>query len=182
MKKSLLLSNALVVFKDGASVADTRLLREGIGKVVLNLDKALANPNGKNDIILQAKDMIDIPYNNDIVMVGGQVLDPISMKYEADSANIKFYINAAGGFAENPWKDRISVKYANGENKTTKRIFFIRKYPKVKPGSIVTVPRKPEKKEGQKFDTKELSTITGSVVTSLSTLVTLYFLITNKPG
>ncbi len=166
--------------QDQVSVADGRLTRKVIGRIVLNLEKAMKEPNGKYDIILSDGDEILIPYTNDIVSIAGQVLVPTSMKYEADSAGVKFYINAAGGFDEDPWKDRISVEYSNGQIKTTKRIFFIRKYPPVKPGSIVTVPKKPERKEEEKFDFGKFSALTSSIISSLTAITTIYFIL-NPP-
>jgi polysaccharide biosynthesis/export protein len=157
-----------------ANSADGRIRRKNLGRVVLNLEKAIAQPGGKFDMILNDADEIEIPLINDIVTVTGQVIFPVSMKFEADSADIKYYINAAGGFNERPWKDRINVQYANGQTKTTKRIFFIRKYPKVSPGSIVNVPSKPTRKDGEGVSIQEYSAIVTSLISTVTALVTIY--------
>jgi polysaccharide biosynthesis/export protein len=161
-------------FIEGASPSDARLTRALVGKIIINLSNAVNNPNGKSDMILQNGDVLDIPLVNDIVGITGQVLEPINMKYESDSNSIKYYVNSAGGFSKNPWKDRISVKYANGRNVTTKRIFFVRKYPKVRPGCLITVPEKPEKPEGSGLKLADLTALTGSIISSLSVLISAW--------
>ena len=42
------------------------------------------------------------------------------------------------------WRKRIFVTYANGKSRRTKNLFFMHFYPKVKEGSTVTVPSRPE--------------------------------------
>ncbi len=50
------------------------------------------------------------------------------------------YIGAAGGFAYRADKDKVSVRYANGETRTVRRSVFISSAPKPGPGSEVFVP------------------------------------------
>jgi hypothetical protein len=57
---------------------------------------------------------------------------------------VKYYINTSGGWAEKPDKGRIYVKYPDGSSDMT-HSFIFRSYPKVKPGSQIIVPTKPER-------------------------------------
>jgi protein involved in polysaccharide export with SLBB domain len=133
--------------KIGAFVEGTSLTRGSVGNVVINLKEALNNPNCKANLIVKNGDAISIPKINEIIIIKGQVQTPINIIAESESKSVRYYIDAAGGFGEKPWKDRISVRYPNGKLKSTKRIFFIRKYPTVTKGCLVYIPRKPDRKE-----------------------------------
>lgn len=153
-------------FSDGA-----KLNRSIIGPVVIDLHSALKNIGSKQDLILRDGDQIIIPMQNEIVSVRGEVQQAINIKYDFDNSSIGYYINSAGGFGEKPWKKRINVKYQNGKMKTTKNFLFFHFYPKVKPGSLVTVPKKPEKTEKVKIS--EIFTYAFSSISTLATLVIL---------
>ncbi len=153
-------------FAEGA-----KLIRGSVGAVVIDLPSALSKTGGKQDIILRDSDVIIIPPVSDIVTVKGEVQQPVNIKYDKDNSSINYYIGSAGGFGERPWRSRINVKYLSGKIKNTKNFLFIHVYPKVKPGSIVTVPRKKEREEKAKFS--EIFTYTLSAITTLATLLVL---------
>ena len=54
---------------------------------------------------------------------------------------LKYYVKSVGGFNENSNKSKIYVINANGLAKTTKTFLFFRKYPKIKKGSEIIVPK-----------------------------------------
>jgi polysaccharide biosynthesis/export protein len=162
--------------KESAFLEGAIFTRKGAGVIAINLKNVINDKSEKYNIILKDGDLIYIPKKNELVSIKGQVLAPSNIFGELGAVNVKQYINAAGGFSEDPWKDRISVTYPNGKIKTTKRIFFIRKYPKVVQGCIVNVPRKPAPKENQ-FSWKDASTFTSSVLGTMATLVSTYALL-----
>lgn len=149
----------------------TKLFRNKVGPVVIDLPAALQKNGGKQDIILRDSDVIVIPPVNDIVSVRGEVQQAVNIKYDKDNSTIAYYINSAGGYGDRPWKSRVNVKYLNGRIKNTRNFLFFHFYPKVKPGSMVTVPRKPEKENKTKFS--ELFTYSLSAITTLATLLVL---------
>ncbi len=51
-----------------------------------------------------------------------------------------YYISAAGGFSYRADKGKVSVKYANGEVRTTRKPLFVSRTPKPGPGSEEFVP------------------------------------------
>lgn len=63
-----------------------------------------------------------------------------------DGWNAKKYIKHSGGFGPRAYKKLTYVVHANGESESVRHILFFRKYPKVRPGSEVVVPQKPEPK------------------------------------
>ncbi|MCC6447282.1 MAG: SLBB domain-containing protein, partial [Chitinophagaceae bacterium] len=148
-----------------------KLFRKNIGPVIIELNTALNKAGNKQDLILKDGDELLIPQINEIVSVRGEVQQPINIKFDADNSAVSYYINASGGFGENPWKKRINVRYQNGKSKNTKNFLFFHFYPKVKQGSVVTVPQKPERKEKTKFS--DVMTYTLSSLSTLATLVIL---------
>ncbi len=145
-----------------------KLYRKGIGQVVIDLKEAMKKSGNKYDLFLQNGDTLLIPTVNDIVSVIGQVQSPINIKFDKENTSVLNYIDAAGGFGEDAWKKRISVKKQNGRLKRTKSFMFFNFYPKVTQGSIVTVPKKPEKKG---VDLKDVISYTVSIASTLATII-----------
>ncbi|HQY13043.1 MAG TPA: hypothetical protein PK133_12550, partial [Ferruginibacter sp.] len=112
--------------------------------VSIDLYRAMKYKNSKYDIILQEGDVIFIPEINPFVNVKGIVQSPLKLTYDKEHTNVGYYIDKAGGYGIRPWKKRIFVTYANGKSKRTTSIFFMHFYPRVKEGSTVTVPLRPE--------------------------------------
>jgi polysaccharide biosynthesis/export protein len=166
--------------KSSAFADAATLSRNPIGLVVINLPIAVKNPKTKNDITLKNGDAIIVPKVNNMIVVRGQVIKPINVLNDGTDYKLLDYISMCGGFGERPWKDRISVQYANGKNKSTKRIFFVRHYPKVLPGSIVTIPQKPIRKEYD-FSWRDTQSIMGSVLTTMGSLTTAWAIIKSIP-
>ena len=59
---------------------------------------------------------------------------------------ISYYIKNAGGVTDKGWWKKTYVVYANGSASASYDFLGIRKHPKVKPGSKIIVPEKPERK------------------------------------
>lgn len=154
-------------YLDGA-----RLIRPKIGQIVIDLPNAMKVNGSKQDIVLRDSDIIIIPSINDIVQVRGEVQVPINIKFEKQNSSVKYYIGAAGGYGDNPWRSRINVKYANGKVAKTKNFLFFRKFPKVKEGSTVRVPERPKREN--KIDLKDILTITTTFLTTAATLILVY--------
>lgn len=112
--------------------------------VSIDLYRALKYKNSKYDIVLQEGDVIFIPEINPFVSVKGTVQSPLKLTFDKEHTGVGYYIDKAGGFGIKPWRRRIFVTYANGKSRRTKNFFFIHFYPKVKEGSTVTVPVRPE--------------------------------------
>ena len=111
----------------------------------IDLNEILKNPDSKYNMILKSGDVLTIPSLKEIVKVDGEVLVPSLMRFDS-SYDLRDYINNSGGFAENALKSKIYVVYLNGQIKATKRFLFFKSYPKLEPGALVIVPKKPVKK------------------------------------
>lgn len=112
--------------------------------VGINLDKIIANPGSKYDLLLLDGDSIKVPQKLETVSVKGQVLYPVKIRFDKQN-DLSYYINAAGGFSKRAAKKRTYIIYANGSVKSTTRFFLFNNYPSVKAGSQIFVPDKGEK-------------------------------------
>ncbi len=153
-----------------------KLIRPNVGQIVIDLPSALSKNGSKQDIVLRDSDIIIVPSVNEIVQVRGEVQIPVNIKFDKENTSVKYYIGAAGGLGDNPWRSRINVKYASGKVKSTKNFLFFRKYPSVKEGSTVRVPTKPKKEN--KTELKDVVAITTTFLTTISTLILVYFTVT----
>jgi protein involved in polysaccharide export with SLBB domain len=124
--------------------AKTTLAEVDNEPVSIDLYRALKYKNSKYDIILQEGDVVFIPEINPFVNVKGTVQSPLKLTFDKEHSSVRYYIDKAGGFGIKPWRKRIYVTYANGKSRRTRNLFFIHFYPRVKEGSTVMVPTRPE--------------------------------------
>src|SRR5437867_176982 len=110
-----------------------------VGRVNIDLHKALGDTTSGSNIILQPGDSIDIPEYQPAVKVGGAVNSPGSVLWKR-GAGLDYYLEGAGGFSNRASKSKVSVKYANGEVRTRKRALLFSSDPRPGPGSEVFVP------------------------------------------
>lgn len=78
-----------------------------LGKVIVSDDGNIAN------ILLEQGDKIVIPYQTDLVQIGGEVLMPQAVVFNKD-ATIDDYVAWAGGFTDRAEDKRIAIVRANG--------------------------------------------------------------------
>jgi protein involved in polysaccharide export with SLBB domain len=149
-----------------AFVEGARLVRPfaEAGTVDVKLAEALRNPGGPADPILNPGDTLIVPEYIATVRVEGAVNSPTSVLYRP-GAGLDYYIENAGGYARNADKGRVHVRYANGAARVKSRFLFFTSKPQPGPGSVITVPVKPE---GEPFKPTEffasLAQIAASVV------------------
>lgn len=132
----------------------------------INLDEILRRPHGKNDLILQNGDIIQVPKLLQTVKVNGEVLRPNSIVYTG-KRSFKSYINGAGGFTQEALKRGAFIQYANGSVAATKKFLFFNNYPAVKPGAEIFVPNRGPK---ERVGTQGWIAI-GTAIVSMSAMV-----------
>ena len=108
-------------------------------KVSINLKKALLNPTGKFDLILENGDYIYVPPNPMTVEVKGAVNKPALFQFRT-GAKINDYIEMAGGFAPGADRSELIVQLPNQEAARRKMFLFFKLNMKVLPGSVIEVP------------------------------------------
>lgn len=104
--------------------------------VGIELNKILANPYQRGDLLVLDGDIIMVPKELETVKVMGEVLNPNNVVY-VKGKSLKYYVNQAGGFTDNALKKRVFVQYANGAVKGKDG-----SYPEVKPGAEIVVPKR----------------------------------------
>ena len=124
------------------SQRDETITFEGIAlkevyPVGIDLQEAMENPGSDADIVLRDDDAIFIPQYNGTTRVMGAVLYPNTITYK-DGKSVKYYIKSSGGFDNTARKRRAFVIHMNGMVESGLSA-------KVKPGSIIIVPSKPDR-------------------------------------
>ncbi|GEP89440.1 capsule polysaccharide transporter [Chitinophaga terrae (ex Kim and Jung 2007)] len=147
---STLLNYKLALFysklEDSSSISSVaKMMNRKYQLLGINLEDVLKRPGSKYDILLEEGDVLKIPKKLQTVQLFGEVYFPKKIRVD-NGSSFKDYIRGAGGFTSAALKRRSYVVYPNGEVKSTRKIFFFNKYPKVKPGSEVFIPSKKEKK------------------------------------
>ncbi|MEZ5009181.1 MAG: SLBB domain-containing protein [Chitinophagales bacterium] len=171
-------------FLDGA-----KMIREDrdLGKVFLNMERAMRRPNSKYNYILKEGDFIEVPRIQELVTISGTVAYPF---IDADSTisgaftsgkRAKYYIRNYGtGFTKRSFKKHTYVVYANGQVKDTKRFFGARIYPKVDQGATIHVPYKAPKAKREKTPLSERKSpliVLESFLATTTSGLTLYLLL-----
>lgn len=121
--------------------------QDSLGFLIMRLDEILDDPSSLYNHVLLEGDSLFIPKVNNFVKISGATTfiqqsdeTEVNAPY-IEGKNALYYINNyAGGFADNARRDKIIVRYPNGEVKQVKKTFlFGRKYPDVQPGSTINV-------------------------------------------
>jgi len=136
--------------------------------VGIDLQSAINNPGGDDDLILREGDKLLVPKYNEVVKVSGGVLYPNAITYNK-SAGLKSYLKRSGGY-QNGARKKPYVVYMNGDVASTSSFLGINKYPKIEPGSEIIVPMKAER-QGKASLSEVIAIATTSV--SLASVVAM---------
>ncbi|MFN3018158.1 SLBB domain-containing protein [Vibrio coralliilyticus] len=124
---------------DAMTIADELASTEAIGRLVINLPKALAG-NSDADIIVEKGDKLYVPARQPIVSVMGEVQFSSNHTF-TPGMTIEDYISAAGGTKKQADTDRIYVVRADGSVMLPNNSFwFSRKSNPLEPGDTIIVP------------------------------------------
>ena len=139
--------------------------KDGVGFIILDLETAMEDKNSRFNYILREGDIVNIPKQKDIVTIKmgntksaelypDKILS--SGKFNVafhEGKNAKYYLDRyAAGIGENGRKRLVTVEHPNGEIERTKNLLLLKKYPKVRKGSIISVGGKSMKKEKEKSE------------------------------
>jgi protein involved in polysaccharide export with SLBB domain len=113
-----------------------------IYSVGIDLEKALKNPGGSDDIVLRDGDEIYIPRLDNTVKISGAVLQANAVTF--DGQRLKDYISQAGGYTDSA-RRRPYIVYMNGKIASTRRGFPHKRYPKVEAGCEIIVPERAQR-------------------------------------
>lgn len=134
--------------------------------VGIELDKALANPGGDEDLVLREGDRIIIPEYNGTVKISGDVMYPNSVSYEKGKRPA-YYIDQAGGWGNRAKKSHTYIIYMNG------KVAKIGYNTKVMPGCEIVVPSKPKRDASSLGEWLTIGTSMASIATMIATIANL---------
>ena len=136
--------------------------------VAINLEKAMANPGGLDDVRLREGDELVVPQFSNTVKISGEVMYPISINYEKGKP-LSYYIKRAGGYADRAHKSRVYAIYMNGAVEQLGR----RSSRSIQPGCEIVVPSKPQRTKMTTGEIMTIGTSTASIATMIATLVNI---------
>lgn len=168
---------------------------DSLGFVVIHMNKALKQPNSVWNIILEDRDTVFVPKQEDLVLIEGAInatelykseylngRNQIAVNFEGEK-NALYYVNEyAAGLSDNGSKKRITVEQPNGKIEKSKSFLFFRSYPKVQKGATITVGKKPpkvDKEVGAEKEPVDWNSVLRDVVTQATTILTLVLLVNN---
>jgi len=115
---------------------------DGVGRINVDLPRALKQRDSRYNVVLQGGDSIVVPEYQPSVQVRGAVNAPRSVLWEKGK-DLNFYVDAAGGPSYKADQGRISVHYANGQVRTRHTtLVVLRSDPTPGPGSLIVVPER----------------------------------------
>lgn len=115
-------------------------------KIGIELSKVLAKKgNHPGNIILKPQDKIIFLEEDSTVSILGEVQQETSTPFSS-GLSARRAVLSAGGFKSSGDKKNVFVVYQNGKVKGTKSFLFFRFLPKLEPGSVVVVPKKPTRR------------------------------------
>jgi protein involved in polysaccharide export with SLBB domain len=133
--------------------------------VGIELDKALAAPGGREDIVLREGDRIIVPRYDATVKINGEVMYPNTVAYRKGKS-ASWYIDQAGGFTSKGKKSQTYIIYMNGT------VAKAGHNAKPEPGCEIVVPSKPLNKTTL-TETLSIATGIGSLAAIIATLASL---------
>jgi hypothetical protein len=105
-----------------------------------------------------------------------KIRDYQTFNYSGRRSSYWYLKNNAGGFASRAVRSSVTLTFPDGRVKSTKHFLFLRDYPTVEPGSVISLSRRPEKfqTEGKGVN---LERVLGTATQSVTTVLTLILLL-----
>ncbi len=146
---------------DEAFLPGLKFTRDDSLKIVGDFDQIIQK--GRKGIVLHEDDSVYIPQHPGTVKVSGSVRNPGLVQYH-EKWSLERYVEAAGDYTFEAAKSKTVVYYPGG-NARRKNFLWD---PKIKEGSEIFVPQKPER---EPVDITQLLTNWASIATSVATVI-----------
>jgi len=140
--------------------------------VGIDLEEALNNPGGDEDITLREGDVLIVPTINNTVKINGEVLYPNTVSF-IEGKNAKYYIDQAGGYSNHAKRCKAYIIYANGKVHPVSG-------GKIMPGCEIVVPSKPERNPASATQWVSIASASASAASVAATICTLIINITKN--
>jgi len=156
--------------RPGAYLEGSTLFRKwnNAGLVPIDFQKVITDEKSSDNISLLANDSITIAFQQEVVLVRGEVFVPSAVVHK-NGGSLSYYLNQAGGLKDEADDGRIYVTLPNGR-KWEKGWFFLPD-PDIPGGSVVLVPKKIEKEDKTLPILRDWATIFVSIATMMVAIV-----------
>lgn len=148
-------------------------IKRGEYTIPIDYLKVMKNPKSQANIRAQPGDVLTVLKYVGAIKINGSIVLNTEIPY-LKGKHLKYYINSAGGLDDKGWRNKIYCTYPNGTSKSTSHFLFIRNYPKILPGSVITIPKKPEKKEHTAGSFVAVASVSTSMATMIAVLAKLF--------
>ncbi|MCE7065385.1 SLBB domain-containing protein [Dyadobacter sp. CY326] len=162
--------------KPGAFLSGARFYRNS-ELIAVDIEAIIQKPSLPSNLLLLDGDTLVIPRKSETVRIQGGVHNPSVMNFDSKFGYDE-YISQAGGYTEQSWKTRAYVSHPNGRTYRTKNFLFFRSYPKVVPGSVVTVPIKAARPQRERTPGERIALL--SFIASMLSTATLALITLNR--
>jgi protein involved in polysaccharide export with SLBB domain len=134
--------------------------------VGIELDKALAQPGGDEDVVLREGDRLIVPQYTSTVKISGDVMYPNTVGYQKGK-KAGYYIDQAGGWGNRAKKSHTFIIYMNG------KVARVAHNAKPEPGCEIFVPSKAERDPCMLAQTLSIASSVASFATIIATLANI---------
>lgn len=136
--------------------------------VAIDLESAMTNKKGADDLVLREGDRLVIPQYSNTVKISGDVMYPITMNYEK-GRSLGYYIRRAGGYGDNARKSRVYAIYLNGSVKQISHYSS----KDIEPGCQIVVPSKKQKNKMSTAEVLSIGSSSASIAAVVATIANL---------
>ena len=150
------------------SLMDLKLELGDVYAVAINLEMAIENPGGVEDIVLRESDVLTVPQYTSTIKISGEVRYPITLNYKKGE-KLSYYIKRAGGYTDRAKKSGVYAIYMNGGVSEISK----RSSGDIKPGCEIVVPTKSAAKKLSTAEIVAIGSSTASIATMIVTMVNL---------
>lgn len=136
--------------------------------VAIDLEAAMKNPEGVDNVQLRDGDKLIVPQYSSTVKISGDVMYPTSMNYR-QGETLSYYIKRAGGYGDNARKRRVYAVYMNGS------VELVNHHSKkaIQPGCEIVVPSKKNKRQMTTSERMSIGTSAASIATMVITVANI---------
>ena len=150
------------------SLMNLKLELGDVYAVAINLETAINNPGGVEDIVLRESDVLMVPQYTSTIKISGEVRYPITLNYKKGE-KLSYYIKRAGGYSDRAKKNGVYAIYMNGGVSEISR----NSSGDIKPGCEIVVPTKNASKKLSTTEIVAIGSSTASIATMIVTMVNL---------
>ena len=136
--------------------------------VAIDLEAALNDTAGYENIVLRENDRLVVPQYSNTVKISGEVMYPNSINYK-QGESLSYYIKRAGGYGSNARKSRVYAVYMNGSVELIRH----NRAKDIEPGCEIVVPSKETKNRMSTAEMLSIGSSSASIAAVVATIANL---------